>query len=185
MSQLCPSTTVQDLSREVNRNRRTRVSPEANRIGNSIASEITELVVPSNNFNGMFGIRNGVNLWFRTKVDSMKQSVEPESTSALNDTFGTDSEVKGTINKLDKERAEEHNEDALILASLAALAESTRSPESAGIEESWTNFLPKRPKVRWPQRGLSWLRDIHGPCDRIGHREGRGLCPCVVVIPAA
>ena len=185
MSQLCPSTTVQDLSREVKRNRRTRVSPEANQIGSSIASEITELVVPSNNFNGIFGIWNGVKLWFQTKVDSMKQSVEPESTSALKETFGTDSEVKGTINELDNERTEEHNEDALILASLAALAESTRSPKSAGIEESRTNFLLKRPKVRWPQHRLSWLRDIHGPCDRIGHREGRGLCPCVVVVPVA
>ena len=133
----------------------------------------------------MFGIRNGVKLWFQMKVDSMKQSVQPESTSALKETFGTDSEVKGTINEFDKERTEEHNEDALILASLSALAESMRSPESAGIEESRINFLPKRPKVRWPQRGLSWLRDIHGPCDRIGHREGRGLRPCVVVVPAA
>ena len=114
----------------------------------------------------------------------MKQSVEPESTSALKETFGMDLEVKGTINELDKERTEEHNEDALILASLSALAESTRSPVSAGIEESWTNFLPTWPKIQWPQRGLSWLGDIHGPCDRIGHREGRGLCPCVVVIPA-
>ena len=185
MSQLCPSTTIQDLSREVNRNRRTRVSPEANRIGNSIALEITELVVPSNNFNGMFGIQNGVKLWFRMNVDSMKQSVEPESTSALKETFGMDSEVKGTINELDKEITEEHNEDVLILASLTALAKSTQSPKSAGIEESRTNFLPKRPKVRWLQRGLSWLGDIHGPCDWIGHREGRGLCPCVVVVPAA
>ena len=141
--------------------------------------------MPSNNFNGIFGIWNGVKLWFRTNVDSMKQSVEPESTSALKETFGTDSEVKGTINELDKEITEEHNKDALILASLTALAESTRSPESAGIEELRTNFLPKRPKVWWPQRGLSWLGDIHGPCDRIGHRGGRGLCPCVVVVPAA
>ena len=155
MSQLCPSTTVQDLSREVKRNRRTRVLPEANRIGSSIASEIMELVVPSNNFNGIFGIRNRVKLWFRTNVDSMKQSVEPESTSALKESFRTDSEVKGTINELDKERTEEHNEDALILASLSALAESTRSPESAGIEESRTNFLPKRPKIRWLQHRLS------------------------------
>ena len=115
----------------------------------------------------------------------MKQSVEPESTSALKEMFGTESEVKGTINEFDKERTEEHNEDALILASLAALAESMRSPESAGIEELLTNFLPMQPKVRWPQRGLSWLGDIHGPCDRIGHKEGRGLCPCIIVIPPA
>ena len=112
------------MSREVNRNRRTRVLLEANRIDNSIASEITELVVPSNNFNGIFGIQNGVKLWLWTNIDSMKKSVEPESTSALKETFGTDSEVKGTINELDKERTEEHNEDALILASLSALAES-------------------------------------------------------------
>ena len=55
MSQLCLSTTVQDLSREVRRNRRTRISSEANWIGNFIASDMTELVVPSNNFNGIFG----------------------------------------------------------------------------------------------------------------------------------
>ena len=156
MSQLCLSTTIQVLSKEVNRNRRTRVSPEANRIGSSIASEITELVVPSNNFNGIFGIRNGVKLWVQTNVDSMKQLVEPESTNALKEMFRTDSEVKGTINELDKERTEEHIEDALILASLSALAESTRSPESAGIEESQTNFLLRRPRFRWPQLGLSW-----------------------------
>ena len=122
MSQLCLSTTIQDLSKEVKRNRRTRVSPEVNQIGIFIASEITELVVPSNNFNGMFGTQNGVKLWFRTNVDSMKQSVEPESTSALKEMFGMDSEVKGTINELDKERTEEHNEDALILASLSVSA---------------------------------------------------------------
>ena len=146
MSQLCPSTIVQVLSKEVNRNRRTRVSLEANRIGSSIASEITELVVPSNNFNGIFRIWNGVKLWVWTNVDSMKQSVEPESTNALKEMFGTDSEVKGTINELNKERTEEPIKDALILASLSALAESTRSPKSAGIEESRTSFLLKRPR---------------------------------------
>ena len=115
---------------------------------------MTELVVPSNNFDGIFGTLKGVKLCFRTKADSMKQSVEPESTSALKETFGIDLEVKGTINELDKERTEEHSEDALILASLSALTESTRSPESAGIEESWTNFLPGRPKVRWHSRTM-------------------------------
>ena len=124
MSQLCPSTTVQDLSREVNRNRRTRVSLEANWIGSSIASEIMELVVPSNSFNRMFRIQNRVKLWVWTNVDSMKQLVEPESTNALKEMFGTDSEVKGIINELHKERTEEHNEDVLILASLSVLAES-------------------------------------------------------------
>ena len=94
---MCPSTTIPELSREVSRNRRTRVSPEANQIGNSIALDITELVVPSNNFNRTLGIQKGVKLCFQTKADSMKQSVEPESTSALKETFGTDSEVKGTI----------------------------------------------------------------------------------------
>ena len=185
MSQLCPSTTVQDLSREVKRNCRTRVSPEANWIGSSIALEIMELVVPSNNFNGMFGTWNGVKLCFRMNVDSMKQSVEPKSTSALKETFGTDSEVKGTINELDKERTEEQNEDVLILASLSALAESMRSPESARIEELWTNFLPMQLKFRWLQHGLSWLGGIRGPCDWIGHKEGRGLCPCNVDVPVA
>ena len=83
-----------------------------------------ELVVPSNNSNRIFGIWNGVRLWVRTNVDLMKQSVEPESTNALKEMFGMDSEVKGIINELDKERTEEHNEDALILTSLSALAES-------------------------------------------------------------
>ena len=59
------------------------------------------------------------------KADSMKQLVEPESTSALKETFGTDSEVKGTINELDKERREERNKVAPILTILLALAEST------------------------------------------------------------
>ena len=154
-SQLCPSTTIQELSREVRRNCRTRVSPEANRIGNSIASDITELVVPSNNFNGTLGIRKGVKLCFRTKADSMKQSVEPESISALKEMFRTDSEVKGTINKLDKERIEEHNEVALILTILLALAESTQSPKSAGIEELRTNFLLEQLGFQWPLHGLS------------------------------
>ena len=125
MSQLCLSTTVQELSREVRRNRRTRVSPEANWIGNSIALDITELVVPSNNFNRMLGIQKGVKLCFQTKADSMKQSVEPESTNAFREMFGMDSEVKETINELDKERTEEHNKVALILTFLLALTEST------------------------------------------------------------
>ena len=42
----------------------------------------------------------------------------------LKETFGTDSEVKGTINEVDKERIEEHNEVALILTILLALVES-------------------------------------------------------------
>ena len=182
---MCPSTTVQELSREVSRNRRTRVSPEANRIGNSIASDIMELVVPSNNFNGMLGIRKGVKLCSRTKADSMKQSVEPESTSALKEMFGTDSEVKGTINKLDKERIEEHNEVALILAILSALVESTQSPESAGIKELQINFLLERPGFWWPLHGLSWIGGIRGPYGWIGHRGGRDLSPCDVGVPAA
>ena len=86
MSQLCPNTTVQDLSREVRRNCRTRVSPEANQIGSSIASDMMELVVPSNNFNGIFRTLKGVKLCFQMKADSMKQLVEPESTSALKET---------------------------------------------------------------------------------------------------
>ena len=114
----------------------------------------------------------------------MKQSVELESTNALKEMFVTDSEVKGTINELDKERTEEHIEDALILASLSALAESTRSPESAGTEESQTNFLLKRLRFQWLQLGLSWIGGIRGPYDLIGHKEGRGLCPCVVDVPA-
>ena len=172
MSQLCPSTTVQVLSREVNRNCRTRVSQEVNQIGSSIASEITELVVPSNNFNGIFGIQNGVKLWVRTNIDSMKQSVEPESTNAVKEMFGMDSEVKGTINELDKERTEEHIEDALILASLSALAKSAQSPESAGIKESRTNFLLRWLRFRWLQLRLSWIGGIHRPYDLIGHKEG-------------
>ena len=36
-------------------------------------------------------------------TDSMKQLVEPESTNALKETFGTDLEVKGTINELERE----------------------------------------------------------------------------------
>ena len=140
-----------------------------------------ELVVPSNNFNGIFGTLKGVKLCFQMKADSMKQSVEPESTSALKEMFRMDSEVKGTIDELDKERTEEHNKDALILASLSALAESTRSLESAAIEELWTNFLPGWLMVRWLQRGLSWSP----PCDRIGHRGGRDFGPCNIVVPAA
>ena len=162
----------------------TRVSPEANWIGNAIASDITELVVPSNNFNGMLGIRKGVKLCFRTKADSMKQSVEPESTSALKEAFGTDSEVKGTINKLDKERIEEHNEVVLILTILLALVKSTQSPESAGIEESRTNFLLERPGFQWLLHRLSWIGGICGPYGQIGHRGGRDLGPCDVDVPA-
>ena len=144
-----------------------------------------ELVVPSNNFNGMLGILKGVKLCFRMKADSMKQSVEPESTSALKETFGTDSEVKGTINELDKERMEEHNEVALILTILLALAESTQSPESAGIKESQINFLLGQPGFRWPLHGLLWIGGICGPYGRIGHRGGRDLGPCDVDVPAA
>ena len=114
----------------------------------------------------------------------MKQSVEPESTNALKEMFGTDLEVKETI-KLDKERTEEHNKVVLILATLLALAESMRSPKSAGIEESRISFLLGRPKVRWPQRGLSWSGGIHRPCGQIGHTGSRSLGPCDVVVPAA
>ena len=143
-----------------------------------------ELVVPSNNFNGTLGIRKGVKLCFQMKADSIKQLVEPESTSALKEAFGTDLEVKGTINELDKERIEEHNKVALILTILLALIKSMQSPESAGIEESQTNFLPERPGFRWPLHGLSWIGGIRGPYGRIGHRGGRDLGPCDVDVPA-
>ena len=142
-----------------------------------------ELVVPSNNFNRIFGIQNGVKLWVQTNVDSMKQSVELESTSALKETFRTDSEVKGTINELDKQRTEEHNKVALILPSLSALAKSTRSPESAGIKELRGNFLPRWLRFWWPQLRLSWIGGIHGPYDLIGHKGGRDHCPCDVDVP--
>ena len=133
----------------------------------------------------MLGIRKGVKLCFWTKADSMKQSVEPESTSALKETFRTDSEVKGTINELDKERIEEHNEVALILTILLALVESMRSPESAGIEESRINFLLEWLGFQWPLHGLLWIVGICRPYDWIGHRGGRDLGPCDVDIPAA
>ena len=63
-----------------------------------------ELVVPSNNFNGTFGIWKGVKLCCQMNADLMKQSVELESTNALKEMFGMDLEVKETINELDKER---------------------------------------------------------------------------------
>ena len=115
----------------------------------------------------------------------MKQSVELESTSALKETLGTDSEVKGTINELDKEKKEEHNEVALILTILLALTESTRSPKSAGIEESGTNFLPEQPGSQWPLHRLLWIGGIRGPYGQIGHRGGRDLGPCDIDVPVA
>ena len=84
---MCLSTTIQELSREVRRNHRTRVLPEANQMGNSIALDMMELVVPSNNFNRIFGTQKAVRLCFQTKADSMKQSVEPESTNAFRRIF--------------------------------------------------------------------------------------------------
>ena len=71
-------------------------------------------------------------LCLRTKVDSMKQWVEPESTKARKETFGRNSEDKLTIRDVGLDKGEEEMEEALILTSLGMHSESTQPSECTG-----------------------------------------------------
>jgi hypothetical protein len=78
-----------------------------------------EFVLPSNNRRGIGSIGLVLRICFRTKADSIKQCVEPESTKDLNIISGTDGVDKLIARDMDKERAE-----ALIFTSICAQPES-------------------------------------------------------------
>ena len=71
-------------------------------IGNSAASVIIELVLPSKSLSGM-GLTEQVGILnFRMKEWSKKQWVELESTKAFSETCGKESEVILSIKDVDK-----------------------------------------------------------------------------------
>jgi hypothetical protein len=90
-----------------------------NQRGSSIASVMKEFVLPSNNRRGIVSISLVFRTCFRTKADSIKQCVEPESTKDLNIISGTDGVEKLITRDVDKERAE-----ALIFTSICVQPES-------------------------------------------------------------
>jgi hypothetical protein len=79
-----------------------------------------EFVLPSNQRRGIGSIGLVLRTCFRTKADSIKQCVEPESTKDLNVISGTDRVDKLITRDVDKERVE-----ALIFTSICAQPEST------------------------------------------------------------
>ena len=87
-------------------------------------------VVLSNKQSEIGGTEQVERLCLRTKADSMKQWVEPESTKARKETFGRESEDKLTIRDVGLE--EEETEEALILTSLGMHSESTQPLECKG-----------------------------------------------------
>ena len=93
-----------------------------------------------------------------------------------------DSEVKETINELDKERTEEHNKVALILATFLHLPSQHDLPRVQGSRSHGLVFAGvAKGSVSAAQAFME--QGIHEPCGQIGHR-GRDLGPCDVVIPA-
>ena len=99
-------------------------------------------ILPSNNRRGIGPIGLVFKACFRTKADSRKQCVEPESTKDLNIISGTDGVDKLITRDVDKERAE-----ALILTSICAQPKSMRPSECAEADGSLTIFSARKP---WP-----------------------------------
>ena len=84
--------------------------------------------LPSNNLSGIREICLVGILCLQTKVDSMKQCVEPEFTKAVIGTSGTESEHKLIIKEDVLERAE-----ALSLTSVSARNKSMQPLEHAEV----------------------------------------------------
>jgi hypothetical protein len=99
-------------------------------------------ILPSNKWRGIGPIGLIFKTCFRTKVDSIKQCVEPESTKDLNIISGTDGVDKLITRDVDKERAE-----ALIFISICAQPGSTQPSECTEAEGSLTIFSAQKP---WP-----------------------------------
>ena len=104
------------------------MSWDGNRTSNSTDSEMVAFILPSNSLSEIGGICLVGILCLRIKADSMKQCVEPESTKAVIEVSGMESECKLTIKEDVLERAE-----ALSLTSLSARNESTQPSERAEV----------------------------------------------------
>ena len=147
---------------------------------------IMVLVVLSNSWSGI-GIILRVQSWcLETKVLSIKQCVEPESTKVTRVTEGIKSEVSGMITEFRLERV-----DALRRSSTVAPIRSTQPWYSAGAGGLLPNFLTR---WQWSPMSPGWQR-LHKPlqrplccspwpCDQICCRTDRGFDPCDVVFPA-
>ena len=153
------------------------ISPEVKLIGNSTVLRIMVLVVPSKSRSGI-GVILRVRSWcLETKVLSIKQCVEPESTKVTRVTEGIKLEVSCIVKEFRLERV-----DALRHSSTVAPIRSMRPWSSTGAKGLLPNFL-----TLWQrsQTGPGWQR-LHEPlrqplccspwpCDWVCHRIDRGF----------
>ena len=156
-------------------------------IGKSTVLQITVLVVPSKSWSGIRVILRVRSWCLETKVLSIKQCVEPESTKVMKVTEGIKSEVSCMVKEFGLERV-----DALRHSSTVALTTSTQPWSGAGAGGLLPNFLtpwqrsrtsPGWRRLREPLRQL--LCCSPWPCDWVCCRTNRGFDPCDVVSPAA
>ena len=123
-------------------------------IGNSAASVIIELVLPSKSLSGMrLTERVGI-LNFQMREWSKKQWVEPESTKACSETCGKALEVILSIKDVDK-----GIELALSFTSSCMCTESMQPPAHAEVSGLLTNFLSRMSRLSshpwyWPVNHL-------------------------------
>ena len=104
---------------------------------------MTELDVPSNNFSSMGGTELTERLFFETNLESTKQWVDPESTSAeiTMEELEMSEDVSGIRNEFGSERA-----DALSrTTSIVAQEETTQSSACAEVGGLLTLFSRSRP----------------------------------------
>ena len=157
------------------------------RIGKSTVLRITVLVVPSNSRSGI-GVILRVRSWcLETKVLSIKQCVEPESTKVTRVTEGIKSEVSYMVKEFGLERV-----DVLRRSSTVAPIRSTQPWSGAGAGGLLPNFLTPG---QWSRTSPGWRRLCEPlrwplccspwPCDRVCRRTDRGFDPCDVVSLAA
>ena len=159
------------------------VSPKVKWIGNSTLLQIMVLVVPSKSQSGI-RVMLRVRSWcLETKVLSMKQCVEPESTRVTIVTEGIKSEVRCIVREFGLERV-----DALRHSSIVAPIRSTQPWSGTGAGGLLSNFLalwhqswtcPGWPRLhkplKWPLCCSPW------PCDPVCPRTNRGFGPYNVV----
>ena len=121
-----------------------------------------------------------------TKVLSIKQCVETESTKVTRVTEGVKLEVSCMVKEFGLERV-----DALRCSSTVAPTRSTQPWSGAGTGGLLPNFLTPWQQSRinpgWQLHELLWrpLCCSPWPCDWVCRRTDRAFDPCDVVSPAA
>ena len=144
---------------------------------------MTELQVPSNNFNSIGFTRETDNWWEQTKPVSTRQWVEPESTRAenLEKKLEMEGEVRGTQREFGSERVDTLRQTASGIAQEEP-TQSSVCAEAWGLLRFFLNLEILCP-FPWPWR---WTRRISGnpwQCVQFCHRTYRSYCQSGADIP--